>query len=212
MGEALQLGREVAAAQALYNTPEAVETAAHEAAQREHEAAQQAVSEAELRLSQEEEMDAMAASLSLLVEHGERLGLHDDHCPLCAAYRTSDEFAAGLAAARRRITSLASGIQAARDALATVKQNAQQPSLTLQTATGVIQAHADELRRLRDQEAAHVDFYDQWGSITASSRILTGWSRWRHHCLCAFGGQAPPEVVIGDKAEQSKNRKRSCGF
>lgn len=168
MGEALQLGREVAAAQALYNTPEAVAnreaaSAAYEAAQREHEAAQQAVSEAELRLSREEEVDAMAASLSLLVEHGERLGLHDDHCPLCAAHRTSDEFAAGLAAARRRITSLASGIQAARDALATATQNARQPSLTLQTATAVIQAHADELRRLRDQEAAHVDFYDQWG-------------------------------------------------
>ncbi|WP_313497363.1 AAA family ATPase [Pseudoxanthomonas mexicana] len=168
MGEALQLGREVAAAQALYNAPEAVAkreaaSAAHEAAQREHEAAQQALSEAEQRLSREEEMDAMAASLSLLVEHGERLGLHDDHCPLCAAHRTTDEFAAGLAAARRRITSLASGVQAARDALASAKQNARQASLTLQTATVAIQADADELRRLRDQGAAHVDFYDQWG-------------------------------------------------
>lgn len=168
MGEALQLGREVAAAQALYNAPEAVAnreaaSAAHEAAQREHEAAQQALSEAEQRLTREEEMDAMAASLSLLVEHGERLGLHDDHCPLCAAHRTSDEFAAGLAAARRRITSLASGVQAARDALATAKQTARQPSLTLQAATAVVQAHADELRRLRDQEAAHVNFYVQWG-------------------------------------------------
>lgn len=168
MGEALQLGREVAAAQAVYNAPEAVAnreaaSAAHEAAQREHEIAQQVVSEAEQRLLREEEMDAMAASLSLLVEHGERLGLHDDHCPLCAAHRTSDEFAAGLAAARRRITSLASGVQAARDALASAKQNARQPSLTLQTATATGRAHADELRRLRDQEAAHVDFYNQWG-------------------------------------------------
>lgn len=168
MGEALQLGGEVAAAQALYNAPEAVASrdaasAAHEAAQREHEAAQQALSEAEQRLLQEEEMDAMAASLSLLVEHGERLGLHDDHCPLCAANRTSEEFAAGLAAARRRITSLASGVQAARDALATAKQSARQPSLTLQTAIAAVQAHADDLRRMRDLEAAHVDFYDQWG-------------------------------------------------
>lgn len=168
IGEALQLGREVAAAQAVYNAPEAVAkreaaSAAHEAAQREHVAAQQVVSEAEQRLSREEEMDAMAASLSLLVEHGERLGLHDDHCPLCAAHRTSDEFAAGLAAARQRITSLASGVQAARDALASAKENARQPSLTLQAAAATVQAHADELRRLRDQEAAHVDFYDQWG-------------------------------------------------
>lgn len=168
MGEALQIGREVAAAQAVYNAPEAaanreVASAAHEAAQREHEAAQQVVSEAEQHLLREEEMDAIAASLSLLVEHGERLGLHDDHCPLCAAHRTSEEFAAGLAAARRRITSLASGVQAARDALASAKQNAQQSSLAFQSATAAVHAHADELRRLRDREAAHVDFYGQWG-------------------------------------------------
>ncbi|MFK4489986.1 AAA family ATPase [Bradyrhizobium sp. USDA 336] len=168
MGDALQLGREVASAQAAYNAPEAVATreaasAAHEAAEREHEAAQQVVSEAEQRLMREEEMDAMAASLSLLVEHGERLGLHDDHCPLCAAHRTSDEFAAGLAAARRRITSLASGVQAARDALSTAKANARQPSLTLQTTAAAVQTHAGELSRLREREAAHVDFYNQWG-------------------------------------------------
>lgn len=168
MGEALQLGRDVAKAQAVYDAPDAVAkreaaSAAHGVAQREHEAAQQVVSEAEQRLSREEEMDVMAASLSLLVEHGERVGLHDHHCPLCAAHRTSAEFAAGLAAARQRITSLASGVQAARDALATAKQNARQLSLTLQTASAAVQAHADELRRLRDQEAAHVDFYNQWG-------------------------------------------------
>ena len=167
MGEALQLGRDVAMAQAIYNAPEAVAnreaaSAAHEAAQREHEAAQKVISEAEQRLSKEEEIDAMAASLSLLVEHGERLGLHDDHCPLCSAHRTSDEFAAGLATARRRITSLASGVQAARDALASAKENEQQASLTLQAATAAVQVHADELRRLRDREAAHVDFYNQW--------------------------------------------------
>lgn len=168
MGEALQLGREVASAQAAYNAPEAIAdreaaSAAHKAAQREHQAAQQAVSEAEQRLVREEEMDAIAASLSLLVEHGERLGLHDDHCPLCAAHRTSDEFAAGLAAARRRITSLASGVQGARDALATAKENARQSNLALQAAAAAIEAHAGELHRLRDQEAAHTDFYTQWG-------------------------------------------------
>lgn len=168
MSEAFQLGREIATAQAAYNAPEAVAnreaaSAALEVARRAHEAAQQAVSEAEQRLSREEEMDAMAVSLSLLVEHGERLGLHDDQCPLCAAHRTSDEFAAGLAAARRRITSLASGVLTARDALASAKQNAQQLSLTLQMATAAVQVHADKLRRLREQEAAHVDFYNQWG-------------------------------------------------
>jgi len=168
MSEALQLGREIETAQAAYSGPDAVAnreaaSAALEVARRANEAAQQVVSEAEQRLLREEQMDAMAASLSLLVEHGERLGLHDDQCPLCAANRTSDEFAAGLVAARRRITSLASGVQTARDALASAKQNAQQPSLTLQTATAAVQVHADELRSLREQEAAHLDFYNQWG-------------------------------------------------
>lgn len=168
MGEALQLGREVARAQAAYNAPEAVAdrnaaSAAHEAAQREHQIAQQAVSEAEQRLVREEDMDAIATSLSLLVEHGERLGLHHDHCPLCAAHRTSDEFAAGLAAARRRITSLASGVQAAREALATAKENARQPSLMFDATAAAVQTHVDQLHRLREQEAAHVDFYSQWG-------------------------------------------------
>ncbi len=168
MGEALQLGREVQSAQAVYNAPGAVAnrtaaSAAYEAAKREHQVAQQAVSEAEQRLVREEEMDAIAASLSLLVEHGERLGLHQDHCPLCSAHRTSDEFAAGLTAARRRITSLASGVQAASEALVTAKENTRQPSLAVQTTVAAVQAHADQLHRLREQEAAHVDFYNQYG-------------------------------------------------
>jgi len=167
MEDALQLGREVALAQAAYNAPETVADreaalAAHEAAQREYQTVQRAVLEAEQRLIREEDMDVMAASLSLLVEHGEQLGLHEDHCPLCAAHRTSEEFAAGLAAARRRITSLASGVQAARDVLAAAKENAQQPSLTLQAVGVKVQAHANELRQLREQEAAHVEFYKQW--------------------------------------------------
>jgi DNA repair exonuclease SbcCD ATPase subunit len=167
MGEALHIGREVALAQAAYRTPEAVgdqEAAlrAHEAAQREHQAAQQAVSEAEQRLEREEERDAIAASLSLLVEHGERLGLHEDHCPLCAAFRTPEEFSTGVAAALRRITSLASGVQAARDALTIAKENMLLSSPRLQAAAAVLEAHADELSRLRRQEEAHVSFYEDW--------------------------------------------------
>jgi len=168
LGEAFQLSLDVTAVQAAYSDPitaanRKAASAAHEAAQSEHQAAQQAVSEAEQCLAREEEMDAIATSLSLLVEHGERLGLHDNHCPLCAASRTSDEFAAGLDAARRRITSLASGVQAARAALATAKENARQSSLTLKAAAAAAQTHADELRRLREQEAAQVEFYNQWG-------------------------------------------------
>ncbi|MDQ2188213.1 AAA family ATPase [Alcaligenaceae bacterium A4P071] len=167
MSEAVQLGRDMAATQDVYNHPDAVAAraaaaAAHEAAQRENEAAQKAVSDAERRLAREEEMDAVAASLALLVEHGESLGLHDDRCPLCAAHRTSEEFAAGLAIARTRVASLSSGVQAARDDLTNAKANAREPGLTLQKTAATVQAHADDLRKLRAQEAAHVEFYDQW--------------------------------------------------
>lgn len=167
MSEAVQLGRGMAAAQDVYRNPDAVAAraaaaAVHEAAQRENEAAQKAVSDAEQRLAREEKMDAVAASLALLVEHGESLGLHDDHCPLCAAHRTSEEFAAGLAIARERVASLSSGVQAARDALASAKANAREPGLTLQKTATTVQAHADDLRTLRAQEEAHVEFYDHW--------------------------------------------------
>lgn len=167
MSEAVQLGRDMAAAQDIYNNPDAVAAraaaaAAHETAQRDNEAAQKAVSDAEQRLAREEEMDAVAASLALLVEHGESLGLHDDHCPLCAAHRTSEEFAAGLAIARKRVASLSSGVQAARDDLASAKANAREPGLTLQKTAATVQTHADDLRSLRAQEAAYVEFYDHW--------------------------------------------------
>ncbi|TBA94442.1 AAA family ATPase [Rhizobium ruizarguesonis] len=167
LSEAIQLGRDMAIAQEAYNDPDAVAeraaaAAAHEVAQREHEAAQKAVSDAKQRLAREEEMDRVAASLALLVEHGESLGLHDDHCPLCAAHRTSEEFAAGLAIARKRVASLSSGVQAARDDLASAKANERQPGLTFQETEAAVRAHADDLRRLREQEAAQVDFYDHW--------------------------------------------------
>ncbi|CDX24430.1 SMC domain protein [Mesorhizobium plurifarium] len=167
MGEAVQLGREIAARQAAFNAPESAvareaASAALEAARRAKEAADRVITEAEQRLAREEEADAIAASLALLVEHGERLGLHDDHCPLCAAHRTSDEFAAGLAAARRRIASLSSGVQDARAALAAARDQATQPGLDLEKAEAEVAAHANEERTLRAQEAAHVDFYTQW--------------------------------------------------
>jgi hypothetical protein len=54
----------------------------------------------------EAKANEIAASLSLLVEHGEASGLHDGHCPLCAALRTQSEFGAGIDLARKRIHSV----------------------------------------------------------------------------------------------------------
>lgn len=168
MGEALQLGREVAFTQTEYNAPAAkadreTAMAVQDAAKHEHEAAQLAVLAAENNVIREEETDAIATSLSILVEHGQRLGLHDAHCPLCAAHRTSEEFAAGLDVARRRITTLASGLQGARDVLAKAKEHAMQSSISFQVTAAKVQADANQLRRLREMEQAHVSFYDEWG-------------------------------------------------
>jgi len=168
MGEALQLGREVALAQQEFNAPETVAerqsaSDALEAARKAKAAGESAVSDAERNLSREEEVDSVAASLVLLVENGERLGLHNDHCPLCAATRTSDEFAAGLQAARHRISTLSSGVQAARDGLASAKANARQLLAEFEAAEARLAAMTDTERRLRAQEQAHVEFYDRHG-------------------------------------------------
>jgi len=132
-----------------------------ERARQAKDAADNAVLEAERRLAREEATDAIAASLTLLVEHGEKLGLHDDRCPLCAATRTSEEFASGLEAARQRIAALSSEVRAARDALAIARLNAREPAASFQAADTIVAANADEKRRLRAQERAHVEFYDK---------------------------------------------------
>lgn len=167
MNEALQLGREVAFMQEAYTAQEAIAEqekarSTHETAQSEYQAAQQAVLKAEKCLEREEEIDSIAASLNVLVEHGERLGLHEGHCPLCAANRTSEEFSFGVAKARSRISSLSSGVQAAQDDLATAKENERLSGLKVQAAVNVLEIHAEKLNRLRSQEEAHVSFYDAW--------------------------------------------------
>ena len=88
------------------------------------EKADEAVVQAEQALAREERTDETGAALALLLEHGERLGLHDARCPLCAAARTAQEFESGIALARERINSLASGVATARHALTAARANA----------------------------------------------------------------------------------------
>ncbi|RWN59436.1 MAG: chromosome segregation protein SMC [Mesorhizobium sp.] len=90
-------------------------------------AAEQSVQQAEDLLRKEEESDALAASLAALIDHGERLGLHDGHCPLCNAMRSSPEFRAGVDIARSRVAALESGVTAARAALSGAQMNAERP-------------------------------------------------------------------------------------
>ena len=128
--EAAQRGRDLAAARQEFDAPERAAQRGDlleklAAAREAREAAEALLSGARATLEREEAADAMAASLTLLVEHGERLGLHDDRCPLCAAARTQAEFAAGLAVARSRVANLASGVSDARQALKDAEEKAQ---------------------------------------------------------------------------------------
>lgn len=79
--------------------------------------------EAEKLFKQEQELSAIAASLTNLIEHGEHVGLHDEHCPLCAAHRTDEQFKQGIHEAKQRINLLSSGIQVAHEKLGSAVEN-----------------------------------------------------------------------------------------
>ncbi len=50
--------------------------------------------------------ESMSRDLAILANLGRRLGLHEEHCPLCAARRTSPEYEAGIAKAEERARAL----------------------------------------------------------------------------------------------------------
>ena len=168
MSEALLWQRELEIEKRAFSKREATEErqaaiADRDSAQKAKDAADYAVTQAKVRLTQEENVDAIATSLTILVENGERLGLHKDHCPLCAAQRTSKQFSVGLDIARRRIASLSSGVQSARDALASAKETARQLSLELQAAEQKVLDNFEAEQRLKSQEEAYVEFFNQHG-------------------------------------------------
>lgn len=117
IGEAIFQGREVLLRRDALEAPEAVAKRAEAqqrlaAVTRSKEEAERVAAEANKALKIEERGNDIAASLAAIIEHGERLGRHDAHCPLCAAERTDEEFASGLLLARQRMEALASGVAA----------------------------------------------------------------------------------------------------
>jgi chromosome segregation protein len=168
MSEAVFHGREVAAYRMSYNSAEATAKreqvrASLDAARAALAAAQTNVDRAARLLEIEAKASEIAASLSVLVEHGEALGLHDDHCPLCAAHRTSAEFGAGIALARLRIDSLAAGVNAARDALVEARGLAVERAQIAAEAESDWAAQEQQLATLRAREQAQVELFEQYG-------------------------------------------------
>lgn len=166
IGEAIFQGREVVALRRALETPGAVakrgEAQQHLAAvTRAKEAADRLAAEANKVLELEERGNDVAASLATLVEHGERLGRHDAHCPLCAAERTVEEFAAGLLLARQRMEALGSGIAAARQKATAAREAAARSTAVFEQARAAWAEMESELSRQTAREQAHVEIFER---------------------------------------------------
>jgi chromosome segregation protein len=146
-------------------------------AQQAFTSAETAIAQAQHRLTAEQGADSLAASLSALIAHGEQLGLDEGHCPLCAAARNFEEFAAGLAKARARLNALGAGISSAESDLARVTQAAapaRAELLRLQTALAGFDL---QRRQLREREQAHSELFDGYGLDYALANDLSGLER-----------------------------------
>lgn len=168
LNQAVFDSRELAALRADYDNPAAVErraatASAREAARAALDTARARLDTAERALEVEARASEIAASLSMLVEHGEKIGLHDGHCPLCEAARTNEEFAEGLAHARRRIDALAHGINEARAALGAARAAAAAADATCAQAEARSSADAQALAALRAREEALVESFEKHG-------------------------------------------------
>ena len=168
VGEAIAQGRELLALRRTFDAPDSVQK--REAARLRLDTAMKAkveaegvASDAERVLQVEERGNAIAASLGAIVEHGEKLGRHNEHCPLCAAARTHDEFAAGLALARERMEGLASGVASARQRATAARESLRRASIDLEQAQAMYAALESEQRRIIASEQAHIEMFERHG-------------------------------------------------
>lgn len=166
--EAIFQSRELANQRAHYENPElsalrASVKASHELATQELQSADEALKQAEKAYDVETYANDIAASLSSLVEYGEKIGLHEGHCPLCAADRDQVQFALGIAEARARIDLLADGVNKASAFLIEAQNRAKNAKLQHEQAEQEWLADQQMLQSLRDREMALIEFFKQEG-------------------------------------------------
>lgn len=166
IGEAIFQGREVRASRRALEIPEAVakreQARLHlDAVRRTKEGADRLAEEANNALKLEERGNDIAASLAAVIEYGERLGLHEARCPLCAAERSDDEFTAGLLLARQRMEALASSIAVARHKAAAAREAAARATADFEQAQAVWTEMESELTRQTAREQAHVEIFER---------------------------------------------------
>lgn len=164
LGAALTSGRDVESLQQSIASPEAIlrrgtAMARLDAARVAVDDAQRAADEATNALKLEERADDLAASLASIVEHAERVGMHDGHCPLCAAARSPDEFALGLSLARKRIDELSSGLAVARQRALLAREVRDEAVAELERAQSLVAAHEDEQSTLAARAQELADYF-----------------------------------------------------
>lgn len=168
IGDAIAQGREVLALRRAFEALEAVQKREEarsrlDAASKSKGEAERVASDAERALELEERGNAIAASLAAIIEHGEKLGRHGEHCPLCAAPRTSEEFTDGLALARKRMEILASGIGAARYVATVARESLKRVSAEFEQAQAEFTALESEQSSLIARERAHIATFERVG-------------------------------------------------
>lgn len=168
LGLAAFEGHEIAAYQKAFNSPDEVARrerakAALETARSDFARLKAALELAQRAYDLEAKANEIAASLSILVEHGEALGLHDEHCPLCSAPRTNVEFAAGIRSARARIDQLAGSVNSARDNLASAREAVSQAEQKVAETQAVWDAIEQQSQALRAREEAHIGIFERYG-------------------------------------------------
>lgn len=168
MNQAVFESRELSALRAEHDGPEGTKrrselASARETARVNLERAESKLTTAEHALEIESRASDIAASLSLLVEHGEKVGLHAGHCPLCEAARTEQEFAGGVARAKARIDTLAQGFNAARDTLEAVRAEVAEATVAFARDDAVWTADSEATAGLIAREQALVERFEQFG-------------------------------------------------
>jgi DNA repair exonuclease SbcCD ATPase subunit len=115
--------------------------------------------------------DVFASHMVALLDHGKALGLQDGHCPLCDATRSSDEFAAAIAAARAKLSARgARAAQAAAD-LEEARRVGNQAQVALETAEQRLAKFDARRTYLAQGLESAVAVFRQWSLDVSSAEL-----------------------------------------
>lgn len=151
------------------------------AARAEYTAAQQAKERAEESLvgaqqleAAERESDNFASRMVALLNHGEALGLQAGHCPLCDALRSSEEFAAAIAAARSKLSARGAGATLAAAAIEQARLAIGQTEVALAAAAQRVNGLEARRNRLLHETERVAATFAAWNIGASPSETQNG--------------------------------------